>query len=170
MSRFESLPVCSVDGCQERATRVKAGLCEACYCRKRRTGSTAKRVPTYQWKTGKYVKTKVDSHPLADNGGVVYVHRLVVYELHDGVCQPCHWCGVSLEWGTAVVDHLNENKQDNREENLVVSCNNCNRARGAMLPFLLGMRPEVREQFLSVVGDCWESRKTTTEDGGFGNG
>lgn len=68
-------------------------------------------------------------------------HRAVLYALLGDGPLSCFWCGMSLTWPAAVVDHLNENKQDNRAENLAVSCNNCNRARGSILPFIERLTP-----------------------------
>lgn len=36
--RHAAMPKCSNHECHNRATRVGAGLCESCYCRRRRTG------------------------------------------------------------------------------------------------------------------------------------
>jgi 5-methylcytosine-specific restriction endonuclease McrA len=55
---------------------------------------------------------------------------------------------VDLEWKTAVVDHLDEQKANNTPSNLVVSCNDCNRARGSLLPFLRRMRTEAFPVFV----------------------
>jgi len=78
-------------------------------------------------------------------------HRKVMYDMLGPGPQTCFWCGVTLEWPEAVVDHLNEDKQDNRPENLVVACNNCNRARGAMLPFIERLRPEAVEVLVATI-------------------
>ena len=74
-------------------------------------------------------------HPLAGPGkrGEVLEHRKVLYDLIGPGPHPCHWCGRSLEWGGVRginVDHLNDVKDDNRPENLVPSCLNCNGRRG----------------------------------------
>jgi 5-methylcytosine-specific restriction endonuclease McrA len=88
---------------------------------------------------------------MADGHGHAFEHRVVVYDRNGGIAGSCFWCGVALVWSTLVVDHLNEVKADNRPENLVVSCNDCNRARGAMTPFLQGLRKEAVEVLVSLV-------------------
>lgn len=62
-----------------------------------------------------------------------------------------------MSWAQAAVDHLNEQKNDNRHENLVVSCKDCNMARGSILPFLARMRPEVVSVFVSLATD-WNTK------------
>lgn len=48
-------------------------------------------------------------------------------------------------------DKDDEDKSNNAPQNLVVSCNNCNRARGAFLPLVASLRPEVLEQFVQLI-------------------
>jgi 5-methylcytosine-specific restriction endonuclease McrA len=102
----------------------------------------------------------------------VFEHRAVMYDRLGAGPLPCFWCGISLAWGKVVIDHLNEVKDDNRPENLVVSCNNCNRARGAMIPFIRTMRPAAFEVFVAALTGLLcvtcHNRKTATTDGGFG--
>ena len=103
-----------------------------------------------------YIYLKADTHPLANKQGYVAAHRYVAYQVNDGVCPSCFWCGRGLEWAECHVDHLNNNKSDNRESNLVVACARCNIARGAMLPFLNAMQKSSRELFIkTVIEMCW---------------
>lgn len=140
--RRAALPVCKAEGCGKKATRVGAGLCEACYCQLRRTGGLDRIPRKGKSTTGAgYVKLRSHDHPLACSKGWVMEHRAVLYALLGDGPLSCFWCGMSLTWPAAVVDHLNENKQDNRAENLAVSCNNCNRARGSILPFIERLTP-----------------------------
>lgn len=93
-----------------------------------------------------YKTIRVDiHHPVAViNGAVkgpravkatVYEHKYVLYEKIGPGPHPCHWCGVPLNWipgtreGALLADHLNEDKRDNRPENLVPACNGCNTIR-----------------------------------------
>lgn len=139
---------CVVDGCDNIATRKADMMCEKHFARMRRTGRTD-RVISGRYKTGAgYVKILKRGHPIADSAGNVFEHRLVAFELNSGVCPVCFWCGKDLEWSSAVVDHLDENKQNNEHSNLVVACNDCNRARGAMLPFLDRMTAESYDFFV----------------------
>lgn len=155
---LEARPSCTVEGCEGKAARVASGMCETHYYRVRRTGSTDRREPSYRYVTrGGYVKLLDKEHPLSDGGGAVFEHRRVMFELHRGICQPCFWCGAALTWKDAVIDHLNEKKADNRPENLVTACNGCNRIRGAMQPFLRGMRQEAMPTFMRI----WDGMKKT---------
>lgn len=153
MSRFKarhaSRPKCRADGCTSRATRVKSGFCETCYYRVRRTGSTeARRVIGRCITSAGYILIKRPEHPLSNTAGYVYEHRAILYEKLGEGNHSCFWCGAILCWADIVVDHLNEIKNDNRADNLLVTCNRCNRARGAMIPFLRSLKPEAFEVFV----------------------
>jgi hypothetical protein len=152
IERLSLLPECKTEGCNNKATRVGHGVCESCYYRIRRNGNAQKRVPSYRYITGAgYIKLLKPEHPLADSSGDVYEHRMIVYDILKGSMPACYWCGTALEWSTAVIDHLNENKKDNDKQNLVVSCNNCNRSRGAMLPMIKNLREEALETFINQI-------------------
>ena len=107
-------------------------------------------VGRYETSAG-YVKVLRPGHPLADKQGHVYEHRLVAYDRLAGAMPACFWCGASLKWAETVVDHLNENKADNAPPNLVCSCNDCNRARGALVPFVRRMRADAIETFVRAM-------------------
>lgn len=92
-----------------------------------------------------YAKVRAVGHPLGDTHGYAFEHRMVLFRyLGADSALSCFWCARPLTWKTCVVDHLNEHKQDNRVENLVVACNGCNRARGAMLPFIKALASDDR--------------------------
>lgn len=151
-ARHAQLPACSIDGCDMRATRTGAGMCEMHYCRLRRTGMAERKPIAGRYKTSAgYIKLLLPNHELADSHGHIAEHRLVMFEQHNGECPACYWCGTWLTWGTAVVDHLNETKDDNRQENLVVACNDCNRARGAMVPFIDGLTEQGRAKLIELI-------------------
>lgn len=123
---------CRIEGCEQKATRVREGLCEKHYMRKRRHGGThILRARTTKHNYQGYVFLR-EKHPLTRSDGLVAEHRKVAYDQHSGVCPPCHWCGDALSWRDAVVDHLNEIKHDNDPRNLAVCCNHCNRMRGCL--------------------------------------
>jgi len=83
---------------------------------------------------GYRVLTAQYGHPLAGSNGQLREHRKVLFDAIGVGPHECHWnqwsaCGqLSLEWdtGTLCADHLNEDKLDNRPENLVPSCCICN--------------------------------------------
>lgn len=147
--RWASLDTCSIEGCLKKANRVQARMCEKHYVRFRRQGHTDDRKILGRYTTtAGYIKLLKPNHPLADSKGQVFEHRYVVYELVTNKSISCYWCGLVLNWDSAVIDHLNECKSDNRVENLVVSCNGCNRARGAIKGFIGGLSQESLETFL----------------------
>ena len=67
---------------------------------------------------------------------------------------------LNLNGKDIVIDYLNENKQDNNINNLVISCNNCNRARGAILSFIERMKKESLSKFIECVKRYWETKNT----------
>jgi len=145
---------CSTDHCDGMVVlRTAAGVCEACYCFRRRTGSA--RVVRLHRKPivrgDGYRAVYEPRHPLADKSGYVFEHRKVAFESNRGACPGCHWCAVQLTWPTAVVDHLNDTRGDNEPSNLVVSCNDCNRWRGSLITFLSKIQPERFEQLVELM-------------------
>jgi hypothetical protein len=80
----------------------------------------------------------VEGHP-AQRGTHRHVlhHIFVAYAAHGEGPHSCHWCQRPIDWffkrrkgtdgvGKICVDHLNWVKIDNRTENLVLSCMQCN--------------------------------------------
>jgi len=59
--------------------------------------------------SGHYKRIKVKNHPYADKKGMYPLHRYVVEQYLGRYLKP-----------TEVVHHINENKSDNRIENLIV--------------------------------------------------
>lgn len=64
-------------------------------------------------------------------------HRVVLYDKIGPGPHPCHWCGKPVDWttnrnggiGQLVADHVNDDRGDNRPENIVPSCRGCNGQR-----------------------------------------
>ena len=151
-ARYGTLPKCATENCGGKATRVKSGLCEVCYCRVRRTGTVVRLPHKRRYKTGAgYIKLLKPEHPLAESGGLVAEHRYVMFNLLGAAIQKCGWCGCCIDWSDVVVDHLNEQKDDNEPSNLMLACNDCNRARGAMMPFLRGLGEQSFEKLIEVM-------------------
>ncbi|MGI8721199.1 MAG: hypothetical protein ACR2JG_03120 [Geodermatophilaceae bacterium] len=77
---------------------------------------------------GYLVRRLAGPHPLADNQGRVYEHRLVLYAVLGPGTFPCHWCRKPVDWDerTLHVDHLDDDKTNNNPANLVPSCLVCN--------------------------------------------
>ena len=165
--RHKTLPKCKVEDCNNRATRISYGLCEACYYRLRRHGSTKRRKPKYKYKRKDgYTYLFKPGHPIATKLGRVFEHRYVFYEDVGGAEPACFWCGCSVGWDKSHIDHLNENKNDNRIENLVYSCGDCNRARGMLMPFIKRLTPKALDYFYESI-ETHHDMKTATE-GAFG--
>jgi hypothetical protein len=159
--RILSLPLCDVAGCTKRATRISSGLCETHYYRLRRTGSVIKPQSKYRYQyKGRYgyITLRLPNHPLANQRGNVDEHRKILYDSLGAGPHTCYWCGVMIDWNTAVVDHLNDQKADNKVENLALSCNECNRARGAALRILHRIRSDRLEQYIQLAREYYESR------------
>lgn len=104
---------CSIEGCEK--TWASSGLCAMQHSRMRVYGDPLAQIkrPTYgsgRVTSGKggYVFVRRPGHVLADSVGYVQEHRLVAYE-----------AGLLLD-PTDHVHHVNEDKADNRVENLEV--------------------------------------------------
>jgi hypothetical protein len=81
-----------------------------------------------------YIYLYRPGHPIADKTGKVQQHRMVVYDDIGPGPHPCHWCGVLVDWGGKAginVDHLDGDPSNNGRENLVPSCQSCNKSRAA---------------------------------------
>jgi hypothetical protein len=150
-ARVKHYKECKVEGCKGKANRIKFGLCESCYYRLRRTGTTKKKIAKYKYITkAGYIKVKLPDHPLAEKGGNIFEHRQVFYDNNKDKPLICFWCEETLTWKNVKIDHLNNNKSDNQPSNLVASCNDCNRARGAMIPFLKRLKTNAFDTFVAT--------------------
>lgn len=106
-----------------------------------------------------YVELYFPEHPMSNKGGWCLEHRRVLWEHSSPGDQPCYWCGWLLPWKVdngrdnwkqcINVDHLNEDRQDNRITNLVPSCwwCNANRSWSRIAPL---MWQRARREFLQV--------------------
>lgn len=149
-----TLPKCKIPECN-RKSRGRQGLCETHYYRLRRTGSTDDRVLNlYTITEGGYKalpKRVYKNHPLACSNGYLLEHRKVLYDKYGDGDQECFWCGTMLTWKQIKGDHLDENKLNNAIDNLVISCNTCNRARGAMLHLIKRIQPDKLPIFIETI-------------------
>lgn len=130
-------PTCTVPDCAKPARSPRAALCPMHYHRAYRHGSVNAKPQSIRTGTPRtYRLLYVPRHALAGRNGKAYEHRVVLFDTIGPGEHPCHWCGTTLEWllpkgdpRNLVVDHLNEDKADNRAENLVPCCSSCNSAR-----------------------------------------
>lgn len=129
----KSYPACSVESCELPAKRQGAGMCEAHYMRMRRNGSTDsryERMPETAGHSHGYVRVKAKGHPRSLGASRAYAHRVAFTEANGEGPFSCYWCQKAVTWADMHVDHLNDDKQDNRPVNLVAACGVCNQQRG----------------------------------------
>lgn len=122
---------CCIPGCEKRSRNQSGGVCEMHYYRKRRTGSYDDPVFSHRAITSHgYVSVVAWGHPLASKkSGRVYEHRKVLFDAMNCERMRCEMCGKALTWRTCHVDHVNDDKQDNRLDNLRPLCPKCNTHR-----------------------------------------
>lgn len=135
---------CAVDGCDRQAR--KRGWCELHYWRWRKHGTTdapsRRKSEMGTVNAEGYAVVKRPEHPLAAKGGLVAVHRVVLFDKIGPGDHACHWCTCPVSWDKSwprdpdglVVDHLDHNRLNNDPDNLVPSCEPCNKNRGARGP------------------------------------
>lgn len=130
--------ICTVLDCETQATAK--GLCRMHRGRLERIGSfDLPMKPATHKHNYRVVYDK--THPLASlKRGTVPEHRHVYYNKTGGKPDKCCWCGLRLKWYARlhrrdwpedylVVDHLDFDKKNNNETNLVPSCSSCNDGR-----------------------------------------
>lgn len=123
--------VCNVDGCHAMANRTKHGVCEKHHARIRRNG-TSDTIVTHKDRrvhSQGYIILYMPNHQLAVKRHV-FEHRYVYFEHFGSGPFACHVCGKEVGWSNLHIDHLNDNKTDNRIENLKPACPTCNQSRG----------------------------------------
>ena len=131
--------MCSVAEC---STQVKAkGMCVKHYTRWSRYGDPSinhRNKLTEELKSRyRYIRLEKD-HPLGKASQSIPEHRMLLYQKIGPGQHPCHYCGTNITWvllprgkprrdaGAIITDHLNRDSKDNRPDNLVPSCVNCN--------------------------------------------
>lgn len=149
---------CAVPECVKPLRSSGAEWCAMHYHRWYRHGSVNKvsaKADLTVSKGRRYKHKHRPDHPLAFKGGLVYEHRMVLFDAIGYGPHACHWCGTEVDWkpkgeeGELHPDHLNGYGDDNRLENLVPACRRCNTTRGA----------QARSDALRAAG--WWSRNDT---------
>ena len=134
-------PNCTMPDCAKPSRSKSASLCPMHYHRAYRHGD-ANRVSHHSGLTvsfgRKYKRKNAKGHAVADANGMAYVHRIVLWDTIGPGAHPCYHCKRTVSWDNGKghpdvlqVDHLNNHGDDNRPENLVPACKECNSARGA---------------------------------------
>jgi len=129
---------CVVEDCENKVRSRTEPFCEMHYGRIRRNGTIYLK-PVNRRRVDKrgYVSLKFSSN-LSQSNGWIYEHRLVLFNKIGSGKHLCHWCGMEVDFdleypkdlGALVVDHLDDDKENNSPENLVPSCALCNLKRG----------------------------------------
>jgi hypothetical protein len=121
---------CLVINCK-RPYKAK-GLCQLHYSRKRLGYVGIPKIIDNK----RYISRTCKDHPIAPKSGRISEHRIVLFDAIGMGRFPCFWCGTSLQWivndscsQKLFVDHVDYNKHNNVETNLVPSCNRCNVSR-----------------------------------------
>lgn len=139
-SRKSDRPPCRLDGCEKRGRSPYEDICSMHYHREYRHGDGDRTAWDVRTKDGSvYRRVKIPGHPLARKNGDVWEHRVVLYNKVGPGPQLCHHCDRRILWFVAdpqkndprliQVDHLNNNRSDNRPDNLVPCCHRCNTRR-----------------------------------------
>lgn len=126
-------PDCTVDGCGKPAANLTCGFCHAHYARMRRKGHLdLAQPPRLIGHSHGYKLLYAPKHALGTDcqQSRVYEHRAVYHAEHGDGPFDCYHCGVEVDWSNLHIDHLNDDRADNRLDNLVASCPTCNQKRG----------------------------------------
>ena len=138
---------CTISGCDNRSRTRLGSFCEMHYCRRYRTGSFDD--PNYKRRyvtSHGYVVLSGFKHPIAHRSRGehyrCYEHRRVLYDAIGPGTHRCHWCIQVISWSAKgkrrlVVDHLDNDKQNNSLSNLVPACHRCNSSRGLFMSWVL---------------------------------
>jgi HNH endonuclease len=124
---------CVVDNCEKATRGIFSKYCETHNSRIRRKGSFNLSVPDLVIDhSGGYNLILNDNHPLTTNGqkSRLYEHRVVFFNAYGYGPFKCHWCQCDIDWSVMDIDHIDDDKKNNKISNLVASCSLCNMKRG----------------------------------------
>ena len=130
---------CPVPGCTNTGDEHHT-VCRMHRSRMTRTGTYDPRPPTTfpptQAENG-YLRISIPkTHPLAGRSTTrTWMHRVVLFDKIGFGPHRCHWCARHVNWRAGLlVDHLDDDRQNNAPDNLVPSCNGCNIRRAFAHP------------------------------------
>lgn len=133
---------CRADNCEREATYKTECLCQKHYFRFWRNGSLETKLERKQRETGSrrqyrvtmpgkgYQRLYEPNHPLADKGGTVAEHRMVVFDRYGRNLPDCEICGKPMSWDDDIhIDHRDNDVTNNHIDNLRPLCRACNTTR-----------------------------------------
>lgn len=137
-------PRCTAPDCSKQADGPQSRWCRACREQMRRTGGFGRKPHKGRTRNSNgYYTVVAIGHPLANEHGRVYEHRLVLYQEIGPGEHKCHWCGALVRWlrgqrlrDGIVSDHLDGDKANNAPDNLVAACHACNSNRGLFMAWV----------------------------------
>lgn len=125
---------CKIDGCDREVMYKADQVCQMHYFRFMRNGTyeTVKKRCYRRVNPAGYHLIYEPEHTLAQSGGYVYEHRFSLFNERSHSIDKCEICGVDWAWSdiySSHVDHIDEDKSNNKPGNLRPLCNSCNTSR-----------------------------------------
>ncbi|WP_160119653.1 HNH endonuclease [Rhodovarius lipocyclicus] len=136
VARPLNLSGCKVQGCGRQSRSPTAAFCEMHYYRIRRRGDVnplpARPAKPTRHHTHGYVVEHRPGHAMTTPGSprYAYQHRRVFFDAHGEGPFSCHVCGKDVDYSSMHVDHLDDDRSNNRLSNLAAACPTCNQWRG----------------------------------------
>jgi len=126
---------CTIGGCNKKIAYAERQICQMHYFRYMRnnTYDTIKKRTYRTLHSNGYIKLYEPDHELSASDGNIYEHRYVYYEKISKTISECEMCGKEINWKIGHIDHIDENRSNNNEENLRPLCNGCNVYRNRKL-------------------------------------
>lgn len=127
---------CKIDGCAKIVHYPGKQLCQMHYFRHMRYGTyelTRKPGREKFTRDDGYVEVKARGHKFSRDNGYAFEHRIVAYTKYGDILPDCEYCKKPLDWTNAVVDHIDEVRNNNHPDNLRPLCSPCNIARTVRL-------------------------------------
>jgi len=108
-----------------------------------------------------YHKVYEPDCPISEKSGYIFEHRYIVYQKMGSLLGVCRKCNKDIDWSTVHIDHINNDKTDNRIENLRPLCRACNVMRG----HAIGTKSNIYSNILTINGISKSAREWSVQDG-----